>query len=175
MNMANKFFVFLTGFILCFKNLPWCSTLFYSIISFTAGISCSQWRNNSSKKRLLFSLSDQKKRLPEAVVCSCSVTNVFLELSQNSQENTYAGVSFLLKLQAWGLRPATLWKKRLWYRCFPVNFVKFLRTPFSIKHLRWLLLDYSLSSYLLRTHKKNHTCVTNSQYATWLLNKYSCL
>ena len=28
------------------------------------------------------------------------------------------------------LRPATLLKKRLWQRCFPVNFAKFLRTPF---------------------------------------------
>ena len=27
-------------------------------------------------------------------------------------------------------RPVTLLKKRLWYRCFPVNFAKFLRTPF---------------------------------------------
>ena len=39
-----------------------------------------------------------------------------------------------------GLRPTTLLKKRLWHRCFPVNFVKFLRTPFYIKHLWWLLL-----------------------------------
>ena len=30
-----------------------------------------------------------------------------------------------------GLRPATLLKNKLWHRCFPVNFVKFLRTPFS--------------------------------------------
>ena len=29
-----------------------------------------------------------------------------------------------------GLRPATLLKKRLWHRCFPVNFAIFLRTPF---------------------------------------------
>ena len=29
-----------------------------------------------------------------------------------------------------GLRPATLLKKRLWYRCFPVIFMKFLRTRF---------------------------------------------
>ena len=29
-----------------------------------------------------------------------------------------------------GLRPATLLKNRLWHRCFPVNFAKFLRTPF---------------------------------------------
>ena len=28
-----------------------------------------------------------------------------------------------------GLRPATLLKKSLWHRCFPVNFAKFLRTP----------------------------------------------
>ena len=29
-----------------------------------------------------------------------------------------------------GLRPATLLKKKLWYRCLLVNFVKLLRTPF---------------------------------------------
>ena len=28
------------------------------------------------------------------------------------------------------LRPATLLKKRPWHMCFPVNFEKFLRTPF---------------------------------------------
>ena len=27
-----------------------------------------------------------------------------------------------------GLSPATLLKKRLWHRCFPLNFAKFLRT-----------------------------------------------
>ena len=38
------------------------------------------------------------------------------------------------------LRPAILLKKRLWHSCFPVNFAKFLRTPFFIEHLWWLLL-----------------------------------
>ena len=38
------------------------------------------------------------------------------------------------------LRPATLLKKRLQNRCFPVNFVKFLRTAFFIEHCWWLLL-----------------------------------
>ena len=28
------------------------------------------------------------------------------------------------------LRPATLLKKRLWHKCFPVNFAKFPRAPF---------------------------------------------
>ena len=29
-----------------------------------------------------------------------------------------------------GLRPTTVVKKRLRHRCFPVKFVKFLKTPF---------------------------------------------
>ena len=48
------------------------------------------------------------------------------------------------------LRPATLLKKRLWYRCFPVNFAKFLRKSFFIEHLRWLLLNL-LSRLWLKT------------------------
>ena len=61
---------------------------------------------------------------------------MFLEILQNSQENLCAGVSFLIKLQAWGLL-----KDRLWHRCFPVNFAKFLRTSFLTEHLWWLLLN----------------------------------
>ena len=34
------------------------------------------------------------------------------------------------------LRPATLLKKRLWHRCFPVNFAKFLSAPFFTEHFR---------------------------------------
>ena len=44
---------------------------------------------------------------------------------------------FLLKLQ--GFRLAALLKKRPWHRCFSVNFAKFLRTPFAIDYLWWLL------------------------------------
>ena len=62
----------------------------------------------------------------EAVVQSCYIKKVFLEISQNAHENTCARVSFLIKL--------------LWHRCFPVSFAKFLRTPFLTEHLRWLLL-----------------------------------
>ena len=42
--------------------------------------------------------------------------------------------------KAAGLRPTTLLKKRLWHRCFPVNFVKFLRTTFLQNSSKWLLL-----------------------------------
>ena len=40
----------------------------------------------------------------EAVVQKCSVKKMFLEISQNLQENTRASVSFLIKLQAIGLQ-----------------------------------------------------------------------
>ena len=40
-----------------------------------------------------------------------------------------------------GLRPVTLLNKRPSHRCFSVNFVKFLRSPFFIEHLWWLLLN----------------------------------
>ena len=63
----------------------------------------------------------------EAVVPRCSIKQVFLEISQNIQENTCARNSFLIKLQAW---PATLLKESLWHRCCPVSFAKFLRTSF---------------------------------------------
>ena len=48
----------------------------------------------------------------EAAIQRCSVKSVFLEISQNSQENTCARVSFLIKLLA----------------------------SFFKEHLRWLLL-----------------------------------
>ena len=59
------------------------------------------------------------------------------EIFQNSQENTWARVSFL--------------KEWLWRRCFPVNFAKFLRTPFLIEHLRRLLLN------ITDKHSSNHS------------------
>ena len=59
-----------------------------------------------------------------------------------------------------GLRPAPLLKKRLWHRCFPVNFEKFLRTPFYIEHLWWMLLNLGafqeLSNIYKGSAKKQH-------------------
>ena len=56
--------------------------------------------------------------------------NMFLEISQNSKENTCARVSFLISLFFNKIAGLTLLKKRLWHRGFPVNFAKFPRTPF---------------------------------------------
>ena len=65
---------------------------------------------------------------------------LFLEISQNSQENTSARVSLFFNTFA-GLRSATLLKKRLWRRCFPVHFVKFLKTRFVQNTSGQLLLN----------------------------------
>ena len=67
----------------------------------------------------------------------CSVKNVFLEISQNSQENTCARVSLLIKL------PTKAWnfiKKETLTQVFPANFAKFLRAPFLTEDFRGLLL-----------------------------------
>ena len=63
---------------------------------------------------------------------------MFLEISQNSQKNTCARDSLFYRP-----RPATLLKKSLWHRCFPVNFTKFLRIPISTEHLWWLFLSFT--------------------------------
>ena len=64
----------------------------------------------------------------EAAVWRCSVKKVFLE---------------------------TLLKKRLWHRYFPVDFAKFLRTPFVTEHLRWLLLFKAI--YVLHSFFFEHS------------------
>ena len=52
-----------------------------------------------------------------------------------------------------GHRPATLLKKRLWHRCFPVNFAKLLRTPFLQNTSgRLLLLVRAYGHYFLKTY-----------------------
>ena len=55
------------------------------------------------------------KNLSEAATQMCSVKTLFLEISQNSQGDLH---------------------QNLWHRCFPVNFAKFLWTPFLTEHLR---------------------------------------
>ena len=56
-----------------------------------------------------------------------------------------------------GLRPATLLKKSLWHRCFPVNFAKFLRTPFYKENLWWrLLIKYWEIKLILQYYKQGN-------------------
>ena len=49
---------------------------------------------------------------------------------------------------------AKILKKRLWHRCFPVNFAKFLRTLFLRNTSRRLLLDMGIQLYNKKYHQK---------------------
>ena len=97
---------------------------------------------------------------------------MFLKISQNLRENNCARVSFLM--------PATLIKKRLWHRCFPVNFEKFLRTPFLIEHLWWLLLNamwVSIPTCIIVLANSVNDCwlyhvLENTDWKTTLIGKY---
>ena len=53
-------------------------------------------------KQRSLSLEGSTRPMPVAIVRWCSVKKVFLEISQNWQENTCARVSFLIKLQGLG-------------------------------------------------------------------------
>ena len=72
-----------------------------------------------------------KNKQPSEVFCK---EKVFLEISQNSQENTCTRASFLIKLQA-----ASNFIKKDWNRCFPANLANFLRVPFLQNTSRRLL------------------------------------
>ena len=71
-------------------------------------------------------MQNKERHWREAVVQRCSVKKVLLEISQNSQENTCARISFLIKLQA---------KKEILAQVFSCEFCEiskntfFYRTP----------------------------------------------
>ena len=77
-------------------------------------------------------------RLLETFVHRCSSKYVFLKISEISQENICAGVSFKQSCKPEGLN---FIQKRLQHRCFPAKSPKFLRTPSFTEHLQPLLLD----------------------------------
>ena len=64
------------------------------------------------------------QKQPPEVFCKKGVLKNFAKFTGKS---TCARVSFLIKLT---YRPAILLKKKHWHRCFPVNFVKVLRSSF---------------------------------------------
>ena len=82
--------------------------------------------------------ASNKVKFTEATTGGVLYKKLFLKISQYSQEKNCAGVSFLIKLQA--LSPVTL-LKRLQHRCFPMNIVKFLRTPILKNICEPLLLN----------------------------------
>ena len=76
----------------------------------------------------------------------------------------FAGNHLCLSLFLIKLRSATLFKKRLWHRCFPVNFAKFLRTPFLKIASGLLLLIHRVGCYSVISFE-----VLNSHYVKEIL------
>ena len=76
------------------------------------------------------------QRQPLGVFCKKDVLRNFAEFTG---KHLCLGL-FFNKVAS--VRPTTLLKKRFWHRCFPVNFAKFLRTPFWQDTSGWLLLDW---------------------------------
>ena len=67
---------------------------------------------------MILKRADDIQKQPPEVFCKKRSSQKFFK---NSQENTCARVS--------SLKPKILLKRRLWHRCFPVNFAKFLKAP----------------------------------------------
>ena len=94
----------------CSVNATICDGLPNTYCNNTIGsFSCeclSGYRRNSNGTCAgnFFCLLLWKFLVPEAATKRCSIKKLFLEISQNSKENTCARVSFLIKLQAWGLQ-----------------------------------------------------------------------
>ena len=66
----------------------------------------------------------------EAVAQRCSVKKVFLETSENSQENISARVSFLIKLHGWALY---FIKKKTLAQVFPYEFCEISKNSFPYR------------------------------------------
>ena len=89
-----------------------------------------------------FSLQLQRKTIIRSSHRRCSVRKV---VHKNFTKFTGKHLfQSLLFNNIAGLMPATLLKNRLWRRCFPINFVKILRTPF-LQNASVRLLLYHLS------------------------------
>ena len=79
------------------------------------------------------------KSAAEAWICLVFFLVVLIPVDiaySNMQENSSWSIR-LISEAAGKSRPATLFKKNLWHRCFSVNFEKFLRTPFFTEHFWW--------------------------------------
>ena len=74
-----------------------------------------------------------RNSLPEAANGGVLWKKVFLEISQNSEENTFARDSFLIKLQPWG---CNFIKRESLTKVFSCEFCEISKNTFFIEHLR---------------------------------------
>ena len=98
------------------------------------------FKANKGNTRVMREICSKRKVKNTARGAVCK--KVFLEVSKIHRKRP---VPESLFNKVASLRPATLLKKRLWHRCFPVTFVKFLTTPFLQNTSGRLLLQNSVN------------------------------
>ena len=69
-------------------------------------------------------MADKFRSSPPEVFCKKGVLKTFVKLRRKTPVPEY--LSLMLK-------------KRLWHRCFPVNFAEAFGTPFSLEHFWWIM------------------------------------
>ena len=77
---------------------------------------------------------EQQRQPPEVFYEKCVLRNFAKFIRKHLCQSLFFN-------KAAGPKPAILFKKRLWHRYFPVNFAKFLKTPFLQKTSGRLLLE----------------------------------
>ena len=95
-----------------------------------------KWIGNSCSNTSLYLFRSSHRR--------CSVRKGVLRIFTKFTGNDLCRGLFFNRVA--GHRPAALLKRRLWYRCFPMNFAKFVRTPFSQNTSGPLLLSVASQS-----------------------------
>ena len=100
----------------------------------------------------------------------CSVKKVVLKHPAKSTGKHLCSSLFFNEFAS--LRSTTLLKKRLWHRCFPVNFAKFLRSSF-VQNTSGRLLPWTTASETSNTKRrskvqeKNMSCKRALNFDQW--------
>ena len=99
--------------------------------------------------------------IPEAATRGVLYKKVFLKKKKFAKFTGKHLYQSLFFNKVAGQRPATLLKKRLWHRCFPVNFAKFARNLFCSTHpvARILvLITQSWQNSIIRNRASHQRC-----------------
>ena len=120
------FYLWLFGESLYLNNCPfWYEAIEFVHLNSLVNIS----KTSKAAKTISYIFTNSKSSRPE-LFCKKDILWNFAKFTGNDL------------CQSLFFRPATLLKKSLWHRCFPMNFTKFLRIPFFTEHLRWLLRKF---------------------------------
>ena len=116
----------------------------------------------------------------EVLIPSDSEQNTFFTQKLRSirikRQSTSAPLPAIMRIDSLNFNWALL-KKGLWHRCFPVNFVKFLRTPFlqnTTGGCFWIFWIFNPLSYIPGRREKNNL---NFYFRTslWCLKRFKLI